>query len=135
MPINLTVTNSEATRRWIAAITPRMETTRDNIKRACIQASLPPESEIPAGEMSAAFFYHPACAACSSGTIAIQELTPGGPDEAEIQVESDRVIDVSEITLEEFLDLPGAIFQEWAESVLLMNAHLLNREKPDEKKR
>jgi hypothetical protein len=119
---------------YTADIQVRMETTRDNIARSRILAGVE-ETKVLPGDESATYFYHPACATCSTGTITIQ------PPDGEIEgVSADEVanvavvINVRDITLAQFLELPGEIFQDWAEAVMSENPHLIKRGITDEKK-
>jgi hypothetical protein len=113
---------------WTADIAVHLETTRDNIRRSQILARIP--TDLPTEDSSAAFFYHPVCTTCSTGTITVESAPiPDTPLPETI------VLDVREITLAQFMTLPGQLFQAWAEAVVTLNPHLLaTPEVADEKK-
>lgn len=88
-----------------AHIEPRPETARDNIRRTRILIALS-ETDLDASEL----FYFSACVPTASGAIIINGET----------------VDIRDLTIEQFVNLPGPLFTAWVNKALELNPHFLD---------
>jgi hypothetical protein len=121
-------------RRVIIALTCHEETIGDNIRRGEITAKIPEPAAEPAPDQvldqapkpapkplsgtSAAYFWHPVAVCCSEGTVTIDGTSH----------------DVREMSLAEFVSLPGAAFDLWVKELVETNPALFDKEPVTEKK-